>query len=46
VERAAILLVTVTGPISTLIHYPQTPSITAIGCTVGGGIALVYRQRR
>ena len=46
VERAAILLVTVAGPLSTLIHYPRTPSITAVGCTLGGGIALIYRQRR
>lgn len=46
VERAAILLITVAGPLSTLIHYPRTPSITSIGCTLGGGIALIYRQRR
>jgi hypothetical protein len=46
VERAALLLITVAGPISTLVHYPRTPSIPAVVCTLGGGIALVYRQRR
>jgi hypothetical protein len=46
VERAAILLVTVAGSFSTLIHYPRTPSITAVGCALGGGLALIYRQRR
>jgi hypothetical protein len=46
VERAAILLVTVTGLIYTLIHYPQAPPITAVGCILGGGVALIYRQRR
>lgn len=46
VERAALLLVTVAGSLSTLIHYPRTPSITAVGCALGGGIALIYRRRR
>jgi hypothetical protein len=46
VERAAILVVTVAGPFSTLIHYPRTPSVATVVCTIGGGIALIYRRRR
>lgn len=45
VERAALLLMTVAGPLSTAIHYPHTPSLPAVVCSLGGGIALTYRRR-
>jgi hypothetical protein len=45
-ERLVILLTTVAWAISVLVHYPQPPPITAVGCALGGSLTLISRRQR